>query len=130
MVPSKDGGRSAPLTEKYDAMLNYLHMRNNEHPLTSEELADQRKELKRLARKVKLSTIDEDYPNPEKEWKDVANPDKEYYMGLLEIEAHKNKLDIYLCKANWGARNLLQEACKIGRMTAKRTRIEREKMVS
>lgn len=88
--------------------------------LTSVQLTAKRLELKKMARFIKESVIDEDYPDQNKSWSDVSPMDQQYYMLLLEEKAAKISMNIFHCKNMWCARNIFQEIIKGNKQTVSR----------
>lgn len=88
--------------------------------LTPTQLNAKRLELKKMARAIKESVIDEDYPDQDKSWSDVSPMDQHYYMLLLEEKAAKVSMNIFHCKNMWCARNVFQEIIKGNKQTVNR----------
>ena len=100
--------------------LNIRKYGANAVTLTPEQLAAKRLELKKMARTIKESVIDEDYPDQNKSWSDVSPADQHYYMLLLEEKAAKVQMNIFHCKNMWCARNVFQEIIKGNKLTLNR----------
>lgn len=91
--------------------------------LTETQLQGQRLQLKHLARKVSV-IIEQDLPNASK-WSDLQANDQLYYALMLEGMAAAANINIFLCKRQWCAKDLLRESFKAKNQTNKR-RMERK----
>ncbi|ESN95443.1 hypothetical protein HELRODRAFT_184459, partial [Helobdella robusta] len=89
-------------------------------PLSDYDLTVKRLHLKTLGRTVKHDIIDKDYPAASKEWKNIPEKNREYYIMHLERLAKNGGLHIYQCKRMWCARSLLRESFKSDNQTHKK----------
>ncbi|OAD80873.1 hypothetical protein PHYBLDRAFT_138426 [Phycomyces blakesleeanus NRRL 1555(-)] len=96
-------------------------------PLSDHDLTVKRLHLKTIGRTVKHDIIDKDYPAASKEWKNIPEKNREYYMMHLERLAKNSGLHIHQCKRMWCARSLLQESFKSDNQTHKRRIAEKNK---
>ncbi|OAD66600.1 hypothetical protein PHYBLDRAFT_64999 [Phycomyces blakesleeanus NRRL 1555(-)] len=99
-------------------------------PLSDHDLTVKRLHLKTLGRTVKHDIIDKDYPAVSKEWKNIPEKNREYYMMHLERLAKNGELHIHQCKRMWCARSLLRESFKSDNQTHKRRMAEKNKTQS
>ncbi|OAD74311.1 hypothetical protein PHYBLDRAFT_167726 [Phycomyces blakesleeanus NRRL 1555(-)] len=97
-------------------------------PLSDHDLTVKRLHLKTLGRMVKHDIIDKDYPAASKEWKNIPEKNREYYMMHLERLAKNGGLHIHQCKRMWCARSLLRKSFKSDNQTHKRRMAEKNKM--
>ncbi|OAD65798.1 hypothetical protein PHYBLDRAFT_175760 [Phycomyces blakesleeanus NRRL 1555(-)] len=96
-------------------------------PLSDHDLTVKRLHLKTLGRTIKHDIIDKDYPAALKEWKNIPEKNREYYMMHLERLAKNGGLHIHQCKRMWCARSLLWESFKSDNQTHKRRMAEKNK---
>ncbi|OAD66167.1 hypothetical protein PHYBLDRAFT_175461 [Phycomyces blakesleeanus NRRL 1555(-)] len=96
-------------------------------PLSDHDLTVKRLHLKTLGHTVKHDIIDKDYPAASKEWKNIPEKNREYYMMHLERLAKNGGLHIHQCKRMWCARSLLRESFKSDNQTHKRRMAEKNK---
>ncbi|OAD81299.1 hypothetical protein PHYBLDRAFT_161914 [Phycomyces blakesleeanus NRRL 1555(-)] len=96
-------------------------------PLSDHDLTVKRLHLKTLGRMVKHDIIDKDYPAASKEWKNIPEKNREYYMMHLERLAKNGRLHIHQYKRMWCARSLLWESFKSDNQTHKRRIAEKNK---
>ncbi|OAD81283.1 hypothetical protein PHYBLDRAFT_138830 [Phycomyces blakesleeanus NRRL 1555(-)] len=96
-------------------------------PLSDHDLIVKRLHLKTLGRMVKHDIIDKDYPAASKEWKNISEKNREYYMMHLERLAKNGRLHIHQCKRMWCAKSLLWESFKSDNQTHKRRMAEKNK---
>ncbi|OAD67592.1 hypothetical protein PHYBLDRAFT_73285 [Phycomyces blakesleeanus NRRL 1555(-)] len=99
-------------------------------PLSDHDLTVKRLHLKTLGHMVKHDIIDKDYPTASKEWKNIPEKNREYYMMHLERLAKNGGLHIHQCKRMWCARSLLRESFKSDNQTHKRRMAEKNKTQS
>ncbi|OAD67764.1 hypothetical protein PHYBLDRAFT_174085 [Phycomyces blakesleeanus NRRL 1555(-)] len=97
-------------------------------PLSDYDLTVKRLHLKTLGHTVKHDIIDKDYPAASKEWKNIPEKNREYYMMHLERLVKNGGLHIHQCKRMWCARSLLQESFKSDNQTHKRRMAEKNKI--
>ncbi|KAI7866111.1 uncharacterized protein EV154DRAFT_488603 [Mucor mucedo] len=76
--------------------------------------------LKSLARSLKHDLIDLDQPDVLKNWKDIPENDRDFYMLRLEKLANDKGFKIYQCKRMWCAKSLLRESFKSDNQTHRR----------
>ncbi|OAD76889.1 hypothetical protein PHYBLDRAFT_165387 [Phycomyces blakesleeanus NRRL 1555(-)] len=96
-------------------------------PLSDHDLTVKRLHLKTLGRTVKHDIIDKDYSAASKEWKNIPEKNREYYMMHLERLAKNGGLHIHQYKRMWCARSLLWESFKSDNQTHKRRMAEKNK---
>ncbi|OAD72707.1 hypothetical protein PHYBLDRAFT_146022 [Phycomyces blakesleeanus NRRL 1555(-)] len=96
-------------------------------PLSDHDLTVKRLHLKTLGCTVKHDIIDKDYPAVSKEWKNIPEKNREYYIMHLERLAKNGGLHIHQCKRMWCARSLLWESFKSDNQMHKRRMAEKNK---
>ncbi|OAD73077.1 hypothetical protein PHYBLDRAFT_146388 [Phycomyces blakesleeanus NRRL 1555(-)] len=97
-------------------------------PLSDYDLIVKRLYLKTLDHMVKHDIIDKGYPVASKEWKNIPEKNREYYMIHLERLAKNGGLHIHQCKRMWCARSLLRESFKSDNQMHKRRMAEKNKI--
>ncbi|OAD74818.1 hypothetical protein PHYBLDRAFT_61131 [Phycomyces blakesleeanus NRRL 1555(-)] len=137
---SKFNGKNK--AQKYNLLLQILHEQNwKAHykefpqgqplpplvPLSDHDLTVKRLHLKTLGRIVKHDIIDKDYPVASKEWNNIPEKNREYYMMHLERLVKNGGLHIHQCKRMWCARSLLWESFKSDNQMHKRRMAEKNK---
>ncbi|OAD66779.1 hypothetical protein PHYBLDRAFT_152046 [Phycomyces blakesleeanus NRRL 1555(-)] len=96
-------------------------------PLSDHDLTVKRLHLKTLGHTVKHDIIDKYYPAASKEWKNIPEKNRDYYMMHLERLAKNGGLHIHQCKRMWCVRSLLQESFKSDNQMHKRRMAEKNK---